>query len=522
MRNKDQNQFNWQPGNVSTFSQQAQNLGQQVGDQGLNTSQIDIQRQTAEAERKAGQSGQNVAAGAAEAAKGAVIDPTMAQAPVSNNPSDISQPKVQPYVEKSGPIDEPDTNITSQDIRKNANYDPKIDDYISKLFPDGVPDSFQSKLDEYFNRQAPGTIHNENWINPYSSRKEGTANQSDRDKYNEYVRLHPDANQDTSTRDFNAPLDFSGDDLKNNFQEYLTAAQKPYKDFADNPQDVEQYKNYLHNQLADQLQKLNVDYQRQQGSIAEQNTAKQKLISDYIDKLQTGLKNYQTSAGDLSNVGQLSDIEKSASEKNALLAGDNVSGTTALGALSRGGIGNTRLAALSQQAQNAAIQDAEGKARAAQQEEKTGSEVLEAGQKAQAKAFKDAAGNITENQNNQLKKLDQSNTDAQKALKDAYNYSGTKLNEQEQDYINRAQDTLKNAKVPEATIKNATNAFANSVNSYIDKGQLDANQKQQLGKQLESIWRVAVGSNPSDIHFSDEIANILIPLYQKLDYKPVG
>lgn len=498
-KKKSNNPYAWQSGDTTTFAQQSQNLANQAGTAGLNTGQIDVQKQMADAQAKAAQSAENVAQGASKAATGASVDPTMAQAPQVNS-SDVANPTIQPYqVTKQAP-DDPDTNVTSRDIRIDSNMDPAVEDYLNKLFNGDIPDSIRDQIDSTMNDRGQDVI-NPAWMDAYhGSHAEIPGTPDPIPKY-----IHQGGTYDN---------------LATEFQDYLNNAQNTYQKNAMDPAQLEQFQNYIKNKYSDAMSNLNTDYQNQQTSIGQQKTDKEKGISDYIDSLNKNFQDYQDKNSDLSNIGQQSDVEKDAIAQNALLASPGASGVQALSALTHGGVGNSRLAALTQQASNATIQDAMGKAFQAQVQDKNSQGALLAGQKAQDKAFKSGKQNISDNQQNQLNKLNKAETDAQKQLQDAYNFSKTNLNNQEQDYVNKAQDTLKNAKIPEASIKGAVSAFSNTVNSYLDKGNLSDSEKQALGKQLESIWRISVGSNPSDIAFSDQIAGQLAPLYQKLGYTP--
>lgn len=458
--------FSWQAGDTSTFANQAQNLAQQAGDAGLNTGQIQVQNETAKAEQKAGESGQNVAAGSDQVAQGAEVSPTVVQADQGSG----SNPQVQPYVVTKQAPAGPDTTVTQNaDFSQYSNFQDPTQAYLASLFPGGIPDSIQNAINNNLNNSA---------------------------------------------------TDQSG--LVDSYNQFLQGLQNNITNQASNSQDVLQYQNYLQNQLAKQQQGINQTYGTAQNDLADQMTSKQKAISDYINNLQQGLKDYQDRTKDLSNIGQLSPAEIAAAAQNGVLANAK-SGSEALSALAQHNV-NSKLGALSQQAESAAINQAQGQAQAAQQNAKTGDQIQAAGQKAQADSYTKAGDTISKNQTDTLNKLNQSGTDAQKALRDAYNNANTNLTKQEQDYVNKAQDTLKNAKVPEATIKDATNAFANSVKSYVDKGNLSDAQKNNLKTQLESIWRIAVGSNPSDMNFSNDIAGTLLPILESLgessSYKP--
>lgn len=441
-------QYNWKPGDVSTFSQQSQNLSS-LGDQGLNTGQIDAQYQTAQAEQKAGQSAQNAAAGTDKAAQGYSVQPTITQATSGANP------QVQPYkVDTSKPLPvKPNTNVNNDTGFTNTPYTDPTQQYLSNLFGNQLPDSITQALNQ-------GNLQNNNNL----------------------------------SNDYN--------NLISNYQNQIQ-----------NLTPDQQYQNSLQNQLDTQEQQLAQQYQNKQGNLATQNTDKQKAISDYINNLQKNLKNYQTSTGDLGNVGGLSDVEKNAAAANAVLSGQNVSGTAALSALSNQALPqNSRLAALTQQAQSSAIQNAEGEAGAAQNAAKTGADMQAAGQKAQQDANTKAGQSISDNQNSMLNKLQDSNNAGQQALTDAYNQSKSNLSNQEQDYVNKAQQTLKGAQIPEPTIQTATQAFVNSVQGYLKNNNLSQDQKDSLKNQIESIWRIAVGTHSSDIDFSNNISDILMPL----------
>lgn len=484
----------WRSGDTTTFADQSANLANQAGDAGLNTGQIQVQNETAKAEQKAGQSGQNVAAGSNDVAQGATVDPTIAQnnTPPPLNPSDIAgNNKIQPYKETKGTTVAPSTAVADNtDFTSNSTFQDPTQAYLASLFPQGIPPAIQDAINKAI--QSPG--NNGQQAPVYSRTTPSEFNPGNESVYN------PPSSQVTDNG------------LVDAFNNYLSGL-KP--NIGSNTFDTQQYQNYLQNQLAKQSGNLDQQYVQGQNDLATQMSTGQKNISDYINGLQTGLKNYQDKTKDLSNIGNLSDAETQSAAKNAILANQSATGSEALGALSQGA-NNSKLNALSQQAESNAINNARGQASAAQQNAKTGQELLAEGQKSQAKSYKDAGDTISKNQTDTLNKLQQSGTAAQKQLQDAYNNSKTNLSKQEQDYVNKAQDTLKNANIPQSTIKDATDAFANTVKSYIDKGNLSADQKNNLKTQLESIWRIAVGSSPSDIDFSHQIAGTLTPILQSL------
>lgn len=491
----------WRSGDTTTFTNQSNNLANQAGDAGLNTGQIQVQNETAKAEQKAAQSGQNTAAGSSEVAQGAQIDPTVAQdnMPPPLNPSGIAgDNKIQPYKETKGTTVPPSTAITDNtDFIKNATYQDPTQAYLASLFPQGIPQSIQDEIAKSINFQGSS---GQPQLNPqYASWKPSEFNRVN--PYNQYLPA-------------SAPSTDSG--LVTAFNDYLNGLKTNINNQGNNTFDQQQYQNYLQNQLAKQGTDLDQQYVQGQNDLATQMSTGQKSISDYINGLQTGLKNYQDKTKDLSNIGNLSDAETQSAAKNAILADQNRSGSEALSALSNGNASNSKLNALSQQAESSAINQARGQASAAQQNDKSGQELLAEGQKAQAKSYKDAGDTISKNQTDTLNKLQQNGTDAQKQLQDAYNNSKSNLSKQEQDFVNKAQDTLKNANVPENSVRDATSAFANTVKSYLDKGNLSSDQKNNLKTQLESIWRIAVGSNPSDIAFSNQIAGTLSPILQSL------
>lgn len=453
-RSKANDPYKWRGGDTSTFSQQAQNLSN-LGDQGLNTSIVDVQKQTAEAQQKAAKSAQNAAQGASKVAGGAEVTPVVAQDPAN--------PTIQPYqVTKEAPA-APNTDVkTAPDFAKDSTFKDPTLKYLETLFPGGLPPSIQDKLNK--------SLQNKDQIGH----------------------------------------------IQDDFQSYLNDLGKGIQNST--PNDVQQYKNALQNQLQEQLQNIQKTYGNSQTDLAKQNTEKQKAISEYIDKLQTGLKNYQKGTQDLGNTGQLSEAEQESAAKNAVLGGKNVSGIAALSALSQNGAGDTRLAALTQQAQNAAIQDAEGKATANQELAKNAANAQAEGKKAQNTAYTEAGNTITKNQTSQFKKLQESSDAAQQALADAYNNSTTTLSKEGHDYVEKAQDTLKNAKVPPSAVKSATVAFADSVQKYLKDNlkNMSDDDKSDLTSQLEGIWRIAAGSGNNDINFSHDIAGTLIPILQTL------
>ncbi len=500
----DQGIPSWQSGDTTTFANQSKNLAEQAGDAGLNTGEIQVQQQTADAMKKAGESGQNVAAGTEEVAKGAEVTPDVAQA---NTPAPISvnggaSTQIKPYeVTKEAPV-APDTTITNPtDFTGMDQYKDPTTDYLSTLFPQGIPQSVLDSLDKSVGYKSEGHQEtNPAWTEWAKTHKQSGGEQSDGSEPDKFINVTPKS-VDTG--------------LVNSFNDYLNNLQSNINNKSGSPEDVQQYQNYLQNQLAKQQQDIDQKFNKGEIDIAQQKTDKSKALSDYINQLQTGLSDYQKRTQDLSNVGALSESERNSAAQNAILADQN-SGSKALSALSATGLTNSRLGNLSQQAESAAIQKARGQASAAQEQAKTGAEIQAEGQKAQANAYKEGGNTITKNQTDSLKKLADTGNDAQKQLADAYNNSKTNLNKNEQDYVSKAQDTLRNSKIDPQTIKYATNAFANTVKSYVDKGNLTDDQKYNLRNQMESIWRIAVGANKGDINYSNQIAGILMPIVQSL------
>ncbi len=522
--------YAWQGGDTSTFSQQAQNLSG-TGDQGLNTDLVDVQKQTADAYNKAAQTAQNVAAGTGAVATGATVDPAVAQAATGSS----SDPKVAYTTTGQAPA-APSTTITPKDVNAGVgDYSGNVDSYLNGLFPNGIPQSIQDELNKALSQgpdnsqqatQQGDQVANPAWQDAYNkalaaaeAANPSAGNNAGSAGKDAIAAAQQAADQATNGQRYVGAPGWQNNDTAAAFQDYLNNLKTTYQNQANNPEDVQQFQNYLQGQLSNQLQNLGENYTGAQNDLATQNTVAGQNISDYIAGLQKGLKTYQTNTGDLGNVGQMSNAENASAAANAILAnpGDQIA---ALNALSSGGAGNTRLAALSQQAQNAAIQQAETKAQQNQNTEKNAENNLAGGQKAMQKANADAGTAISTNQNNLQLALDKNATAAQQQLADAYNNSKTNLNKQEQDYVSKAQDTLKNANVPEESIKDATNAFAQIVQNQIATGNLSDAQKQNLGKNLEQVFRTAVGTGNSDINFSNEIANIMIPLYKSLGYTP--
>lgn len=501
-------QYAWHPTDTTTFANQAQNLAKQAPDAGINQGQINVEKTTAQAEQNAGQTGQNVAAGASAVAQGNQASPTIA-APTgalpskgtSSNPaspgagvptSGIAQPgssqaplagSTSQYTITQEAAAAPDTTVSNNtDFSDQSNFQDPTNAYLQSLFPNGVPDSVVSALQQSL---------------------QGNYTQQDQqlsDLKNAMGGLAPPQLNNISG---------AGGNFSDLFNQYLEDAQ----DQINNPtsQDVQSYTNYLNNSLGDQQQKVNQEYQKGTNDINQQLNDKQQAISDYIDNLNKGLSDYQKNTSDLSNIGNLSNAEKNAQQLNSFLAAPTTNSTLAAQALNQN-VGNSKLAALSGQAQIAAIQKAIGNASVAQQLDKSGQQALAAGQQAQAKGYTDANNAIQTNQTDTLNKLKDNGTAANKALTDLYNTTNTNLSKQEQDYVNKAQDTLKGAKIPEGTIKDAVTTFANSVQSFMNSNKLSDSQKANLKGQLESIWRIAVGTNPSDMAFSNQIASILNPI----------
>jgi hypothetical protein len=447
----------WTPSDTSTFAQQSQNLAKQAGDAGINQGQIGIEQGTAKAEQAAGQSGQNVAAGSQQVAQGAKVDPTMAQGqrtPPPVSPNGGSQPTIQPqYTVTQAAPDAPNTDI-SNDVDTST------------------PQQYNAPDLAYLQKLFPGGV-------PDSI-------------MNVYNQLNPSANTG-STPD--------------------TAGATPA---TIDPVGLAQYENIINNRLVDQSQQMQQNYSKGMNDLNQSTSQKQQAISDYINQLNQGLKDYTSRTQDLSNMGQQSEAEKEAIARNALLANPNTTSDMAFSAL-RGNAGNTRLNALSQQAQNAAVQQAIGNATAAQQADKLGQQALQSGQAAQAKGYTDANNSIQKNQTDTLNKLQDNSIGAKKQLNDYYNNSMTNLNKQEQDYLNQAQNLIKNNNIPPAAIENATRALANSMMTHLKNNNVSPEQKQQMRDQLASVWRIGVGGHPqADMEYSNKLASILTPVAQYL------
>lgn len=469
--------YAWKPSDVTTFGQQAQNLGQQAGNAGIQNALIGVQGQTGQADIAAGQSGQNVAAGANQVATGAQVAPTMAQAQGPQVAGGV-QPTIQPaaYSTTAQAPAAPSTSIqTSTSLPAvNTTFNSQTQAYLQNLFPNGIPSSIVSSLQDATSAIIP---------NP-----------------NEQV------NQ------------LTGNSLTNTFGDYLGNVQNTIS----NPTNIANFQSYLQNQLAQQQQGLNQQYQTQIGQLAGENTANQANISNYTAGLNTNLQDYATKNKDLSNVGQQSAAEQQSAARNAVLTGQGAmtgptAGTEALGAATANGVANSKLGVLSQQAQSEALQNAQAQAGVAQNTANIGQQQLTSGQTAQANALSNAGTAINANNTNLLNQLQQNNTKAQSDLTNAYNNSNTNLNKQEQDYVNNAQQTLQQAQVPESAIANGVSAFASTIQNALAQNPIESAQDQaNLISNLEAIWRISVGSNPSDINFSDQIASILNPLVRQI------
>lgn len=134
-KKRQNNPYSWQTGDTSTFSQQANNLSQ-FGGQGLDTSVINTQKNIADAQKKAGETGKNVGAGAAEVAKGAEIEPGIAQAATAANP------QIQPYKTTKEAPTAPDPTIENKKFNSDAtdqDIEDKIKEYVKKTYPNGTP-----------------------------------------------------------------------------------------------------------------------------------------------------------------------------------------------------------------------------------------------------------------------------------------------------------------------------------------------------------------------------------------------
>ena len=435
-QNKNQN-YNWKPSYTSVFTEQAKNLGEQAGTQGLNTGLIGVQNKTSEEKVKAAQKAKDVA---------------------TKTPQAASQPTITP----------PDTSISTNQKFQNTYQDPTMK-YLSTLFPQGLPERIKEKINKAnlnYGKDATGPEQSE-IIQP--------------------------------------------------FQDYLTETQNNFRMGAEHPQDVNQFKNALQNQLSQQIEQINTAYQNGQMDLATQKSEKQKAVSDYIENLSKGLEDYQKQNESVTNLGQLSDLEKLSAEKNALIA--NPKTQTELFNVLHTPYGplNTKEAVLSQQAQSEALQQAQGEAARAQENAKDADMMLKEAKDEEQKALQEGKESITKKQDEALRKLDEGSTEAQKKLADYYNNSVKNLTQQEQTYINNAQDILRNANVPIDSVKEAAYNFTNYVNNYMDDHpNMNDNEKRNLVEQINHIFHIVSGTPGADIHFTDDIANYFNPLMQRI------
>lgn len=467
-------QESWMPSDTSTFADQSQNLAKQAGDAGIDEGQINVEKGTAKTEQAAGQTGQNVAAGASAVGKGSqasptIIPPTGAETAPANAPAQGAPGAGKPTSGIAQPGTQQQTNSAYTTISPPmAAPDTSVTNQVDTSTPTSFNNVDMSYLQKLFPNGVPTSI-----INAMNATNWNQANP-------------------------NQAVNYSGNTTMENA--------------------MSQYQNILNNDLANQQQGLEQKYNTGMGDIATQTGNAQQAISDYIAKLNQGLSDYQKNTGDLSNIGQLSDSEKNAQQLNAFLANPTTDNATAAEALNQGLTGNSRLAALSGQAQNAAIQKAIGDAGLSQQLDKTGQAELASGQAAQAKGYTDANNAIQTNQTNLLNKLQDNSTAAKKQLNDYYNNSITNLNKQEQDYVNNAQGLIKQNNVPPEKVKAAIQTTANMMSNYLKNNpNMSPQAKQQMKSQLESMWRIGVGSHAdNDINHSNQIARSLIPIAQQL------
>lgn len=517
----------WQPTDVSTFNQQSQNLGNQAQNAGINTGQIGVQGQTGQASAIAGQSGQNVAAGASQVAQGAQVTPTAAQASPGS-------PTIQPYQVTAQAPTAPSTAIqTSTAIpSSDSTFNPNTELYLATLFPQGIPASVLSALNSSVQQDTTGNYNpvaassiggTDPELN--SAQANAFANPSTAPAYGTAQTGPVQTNYDASLNLGGAPnssLASNNSGVTGDFTNYLNSLQAGLNSTSLDPATVGQFQNYLTGQLATGQQNLNQYNQTTQGNLAAENTTDQANISNYTAGLNQNLQNYTTANQDLSNIGQQSAAEQQSAAKNAILTGTGATagptaGTEALGAVTANGAANSRLGILSQQAQAGALQNAQGQATEAQNQANIGSQELASGQQAQATALTNAGTTINTNNTNLLTQLQNNNTASQQALTNAYNNASTNLSNQEQTYVNNAQQTLQQAQIPESAITTGVTAFASTIQNALTNNSLNAQDQANLVGNLEAIWRIAVGTNPSDMGFSNQIAGILNPILNQLN-----
>lgn len=523
----------WKPSDVSTFTQQAQNLGQQAQTAGINNTQQDVQAQTGLAQVKAGQSGQNVAAGATQVSSGAQVTPAAAQAPL--NVSGGSSPTIQPYQATTAAPATPSTTITTPTSIPvtDSTYNPNVSSYLGSLFPQGIPQAVLDSINQSLGNDVSGsytavTGNAIGGVQPFQNDAQQAAYTTPTTA--PQISVNPAAPPTMADKiqlpDFsnvgNSASTQPDSSLSTDFTNYLNSLQAGQNSAVLSPDVQAQFQTWLQDQLATGQQNLNSQYQTTQNGLATENTNLQQGVSNYIDNLNTNLQNYTNTNQDLSNVGQQSAAEQQSAANNAILAGQGAlsgptAGTEALGAATNNNGLNSRFGVLSQQAQSGALQNAQSNAVQAQNIANIGQNQLTSGQTAQSNALTQAGTDISTNQTNLLNQLSNNSTAAQQALTTAYNTAGTNLSTQEQSYVNAAQNTLQQANVPESAIQTAVSAFSNTIQNSLSNNTLDAQGKSTLLTNLESIWRIAVGTNPSDIDFSNTIAGILNPIIQQVN-----
>jgi hypothetical protein len=288
--------------------------------------------------------------------------------------------------------------------------------------------------------------------------------------------------------------------LASQFQQFLSA-QGTNTNATD-----QQFQTFLQNQLSQQT--ATIQQQQQSGSlnIQQAQAAQQAAVQQYILNLNNGLTGLQTSTADLTNIGNQSAAEQQAASINGIL-GNSTSGTQALTALTGGNIPQN-LAALSQQAQAGALNQAQGQAKINSQEAENASTELGNAKQNEANAFTTANTAIGTTNSNMNMSLSQNATAAQQQLATAYNTASTNLTSQEQQAVNNAGQLLQKANIAPQQIADAAQAWTNVVSNYAAQ----ATSPQDLSNlltQYEAVWRMAVQGQ--DIGFSNQIASIFQP-----------
>lgn len=311
------------------------------------------------------------------------------------------------------------------------------------------------------------------------------------------------------TKGFTSDVPNSTLDNLNN-SNYATEFEKYVGDPSDSQ--LTSVKNQLQNKVTEAVNRINEQYDKGLITLQEQQQAKQQAIQNYIKSLNDTLATFNKTTGDLSNLGKENKLETQSAALNSTLANAN-SSAEALNALNPNAAANTRLSALTQQAQQAGLQEARGVGAEQTALSKEAQNMLNRGLTEQQKGLSDANKNILDKQEKLNNDLNASNDAKKKELKDLHDNMISTLNQKGKEATEHASDLLQKSGVSKDNIDHAAQAWSNMMSKNIDSLNSDVDVR-DMWQNIEKIYRIA--TTGQDKAFSDKISGYLMPLLDKL------